>query len=112
MTLLAISLWKYNYTENTQVQTTRKTSSWFGNAYDAGVAYVGTPRRRIVLIVEDFSMMFPTTGKWYQQQINGMKLRMGVLRFKNKALTSQMVMALDSMIENEWLMATGDDHRE
>ena len=45
-------------------------------------------------------------GEWFSRLTQGMKLRMGVVRFYDEALTSQMVLALDDIIEGEWLRST------
>ena len=37
---------------------------------------------------------------------------MGVIRFQNKALTSQMVLPLDDILEGEWLRSTDSERRE
>ena len=41
-----------------------------------------------------------------------MKLRMGVLKFQNEALTYRTVLTLYGMIEEEWLMSTTAEHQE
>ena len=51
-------------------------------------------------------------GEWYSMLTQGTKLRMGVIRFHNKALTSQMVLALDDILEGEWLRSTSSERRE
>ena len=98
-----------NVKSSLRIDTTRKTSSWFGNAYDARAAYVGTLRSRTALAVEDVMMPSPTAGKWFQRQAKEMKLRIGILRFQNEALTFQMV-RVDSMIKDELLMTTRYDN--
>ena len=41
-----------------------------------------------------------------------MKLRTGVVRYHNKALTSMMVLTLDEILEKEWHGSTLLEHRE
>ena len=48
---------------NVQVETARKTSAWYGNAHDAGSAYVGTALGDGM----HFTSVSPTTGEWYSQ---------------------------------------------
>ena len=80
------------------METAQKTLSWYGNAHDNGSAYVGTALGDGM----NFASVSPTTGEWYSRQARGVKLRMGVVRFQNKALTSEMSLALDDILKNEW----------
>ena len=86
---LAASIRKGSYTENDQVNRSRKTlSCWYGSIHEAGVGYIGAPRTGSDVTGEDFTMTPATTGKLFQHRATGMRLRMGVLKFQNKALAS------------------------
>ena len=95
---LGASLRQGSYCWNVQVETARKTSAWYGNAHDAGSAYVVTALGDGM----HSASVSPTTEKWYSRQARGVKLKMGVVRFHNEAPTSKMVLALDDIPEKEW----------
>ena len=59
-----------------------------------------------------FASVSPTEGEWYTRLTRGMKLRMGVVRFQNKALTSQMVLAMEDILEGKWQRTNNPERRE
>ena len=48
-----------------------------------------------------FSSVSPTDGEWYSKLTRGMKLRTGIVRYHNEALTLQIVLALDGILQRE-----------
>lgn len=105
---LSASLRKGIYCKHVQPDTARKTSAWYGNAHDAGAGYVGLA----IGHRGSFASDSPTTGEWYSRMVRGMKLRTGVVRYHNEALTSKMILALDDMLEMEWHGCTHVSQRE
>ena len=59
-----------------------------------------------------FASVSPTSGEWYSWQARGVKLRMGLVWFRNEALTSEMVLALDDILEKEWHMPISNSQQE
>ena len=109
---LAASLRTGVYATNVHYEIVQKTTSWYSNAYDAGVNYQGTPKLGDKGWSEGFETMCPTNGKWYTRAMRDMKLRMGVLRLQNEALTYEMVLALDILAETEWTGCVNTDYQE
>ena len=104
---LGASLRPGDYCRNVQCDKVSNTSTWYGNAYDAGSAYAGAASGDGYLASASH-----TTGEWYSCQARGTKQRMGVLRFQNKALTSQIVLVRDDILEKEWQRSNGSTHHE
>ena len=57
-------------------------------------------------------MTSPTADKWFHQQAKGMQLRIGVSGFQNEVFTFQTLLALDSMIDDQWWIASRDNHHD
>lgn len=107
---LAASLRPGRYRENVQYGTARKTSSWVGNVHDASSLYDGRAinlREKPSEKEDKFLSSSPTSGKWFRRFMQGMKLRMGELRFQNEPLTSAMLLAMDVHLEKAWRSAPG-----
>ena len=61
---------------------------------------------------EKFASVSPTEGEWYTRLTWGIPLRMGVVRFQNKMLTFQMVLAMEDILEGKWLRANSPKRQE
>ena len=110
MTLVS-SLRKGRYTKNLQWDSMRKTPTWYGSLYDAGSGYVNES----VIGREDKKQYVsdaPTGGKWFARFMRGAKLRMGVERRQNEALTSEIVLSMDRIVETRWQAAQSETERE
>ena len=84
-----------------QYDTMRKTQTWYGNAFDAGREYacdtvVGLDQKKQYLSHSH------TFGKWFSRFMRGARLRMGMIRRQNEALTSAMVLAMCRRAEADW----------
>jgi hypothetical protein len=93
-----------------QYDTMRKTQTWYGNAFDAGREYtcdtvVGLDQKKQYLSSSH------TFGKWYSRFMKGARLRMGMIRRQNKALTSAMVLAMCRRAELDWRSAQSTARR-
>ena len=89
---------------NIQYDTMRKTPTWYGNAFDAGSEYtcdtvVGLDQKKQYLSSSH------TFGKWFSRFMRGARLRMGMVRRQNEALTSELVLRMCSVAEGEWRAA-------
>jgi len=89
---------------NIQYNTMRKTPTWYGNAFDAGSEYtcdtvVGIDQKKQYLSSSH------TFGKWFSRFMRGARLRMGMVRRQNEALTSELVFRMCSVAEGEWRAA-------
>ena len=86
---------------NVQFDTVRKTTTWISNLHDAGANYsnqsIGGGSTEKLLVSSS-----AVGGKWYSRFMHGVKLRMGVVRIQNEALTSDIVLAIDEVAEREW----------
>jgi hypothetical protein len=76
-----------------QFDTIRKTQTWYANAYDAGENFscetvVGLDQKK------HYVSTGHTFGKWFSRFMRGARLRMGMVRRQNKALTSKLVMGI------------------
>lgn len=88
-----------------------KTLTWYGNTFDAGVGYVNDS----VIGREDCKQYVsdsPTGGKWFSRFMKGAKLRMGVERRQNEALTPEIMRALDDIVETRWTASKNEKERE
>ena len=79
----------------------RKTPTWYGNAFDAGSEYtcdtvVGLDQKKQYLSSSH------TFGKWFSRFMRGARLRMGMVRRQNEALTLELVLRMRSVAEGEW----------
>ena len=90
-----------NDTSNVQFDTVRKTTTWISNLHDAGANYsnqsIGGGSTEKLLVSSS-----AVGGKWHSRFMHGVKLRMGVVRIQNEALTSDIVLAIDEVAEREW----------
>ena len=110
MTLVA-SLRKGKYGDSLQWDSMRKTQTWYGNAYDAGTAYVDES----VLGREDkkqFISDSPTGGRWFSRFMRGNKLRMGVERRQNEAMVADILLALEVEADKRWRASTSEREKE
>jgi hypothetical protein len=74
---------------------------WYGNAFDAGREYtcdtvVGLDQKKHSLSSSH------TFGKWFGHFMKGARLRMGMIRRRNKAPTSAMVLTMCTQAERDW----------
>jgi len=95
------SLRQGKYTTNLQWDSMRKTPTWYANAFGAGSDYnTGST------LAKDEKKLFvtqcPTSGWWFSRFMRGAKLRMGVVRRQNEALTIKVVLALCEIAEEDW----------
>ncbi|KAL7468881.1 hypothetical protein ACHAXS_009127 [Conticribra weissflogii] len=99
---LQSSLRSGRYTNYLQWDSMRKTPTWYGNVHEAGAGYqMGTAYAR------DEKKMYvttsPTAGRWFTRFMRGSKLRMGVIRRQNEALTPALIREICVMAEEDWL---------
>ena len=96
---------------NIQWDTMRKTRTWVTNVHDAGRDYsceavVGLDRAK------QFVTSSHTFGKWYGRFMRGVRLRMGMIRKQNEALTSPLAMAVCRAAEFRWSRTELDASKE
>ena len=96
---------------NIQVDTMRKTRTWISNAHDAGQEYscesvVGLDRAK------QYVTSCHTFGKWYGRFMRGARLRMGMVRKQNEALTSLLALAVCEVAESRWQLSSDEETRE
>ena len=96
---------------NIQVDTMRKTRTWISNAHDAGQEYscesvVGLDRAK------QYVTSCHTFGKWYGRFMRGARLRMGMVRKQNEALTSSVALAVCEVAESRWQLSSDEEMRE
>ena len=89
---------------NIQWDTMRKTRTWLNSAHDAGREYtcetvVGMDRAK------QYVTSGHTSGKWFGRFMRGARLRMGMSRRQNEALTSVLAMAVCKAAEARWCLA-------
>jgi hypothetical protein len=94
-----------------QYDTMRKTRTWLNNAHDAGQEYscetvVGLDRAK------QYVTTGHTSGKWFGRFMKGSRMRMGMIRRQNEALTSTLAMAVCAEAETRWHSPIGDNARE
>eukprot|EP00984_Skeletonema_dohrnii_P004388 scaffold1564_cov78-Skeletonema_dohrnii-CCMP3373.AAC.2 len=100
---------KGRYTRNVQFGTVRQTRSWYANIFDAAANPVEGDDE------EEATGLSPTKSQWFKRFMRGVKLRMGVVRIQNEALTSQQVLGLLELISEEWIAteeSTGKERLE
>ncbi len=89
---------------NIQYDTMRKTPTWYENAFDAGSEYTCDTVMGLVQKKQYLSSSH-TFGKWLSRFMRGARLRMGMVRRQNEALTSELVLRMCSVAEGEWRAA-------
>jgi hypothetical protein len=104
LTTVLASLHQGRNSTNVQFDTIRKTQTWYSNAYDAGENYscetvVGPDQKKQYLSTGH------TFGKWFARFMRGARLRMGVVRRQNEALTSKLVLGVCEEAEKIWTLA-------
>ena len=90
-----------------QFDTIRKTQTWYANAYIAGEnlsckTVVGLDQRK------QYVSTGHTFGKWFLGFMWGTRLRMGMVRRQNKALSSKLVIGICAEAENLWARVRTD----
>jgi hypothetical protein len=107
---IAISLRYGRNSKHKQYDTMRKTRTWLNNAHDAGQEYSWT------VVGLDCAKQYVTTGhtsgKWFGRFMRGSRLKMGMIRRQNEALTSALAMAVCAEAETRWHSPIGDNARE
>ena len=94
-----------------QYDTMPKTRTWLNNAHDAGQEYscetvVGLDRAK------QYVTTGHTSGKWFGCFMRGSRMRMGMIRRQNKALTLALAMTICAEAEGRWHLPVGDNARE
>jgi hypothetical protein len=95
---------------NIQYDTMRKTPTWYGNGFDAGSRYtcdtvIGLDQKK------QYLSSGHTCGKWLCRFMKGARLRMGMVRQQNEALTSVLVLGMCRVAEGDWKNAVGTDRQ-
>ena len=94
-----------------QFDTMRKTRTWLSNAHDAGREY----SCESVLGFDNAKQYITngkTDGRWFDRVMRGARLRMGMVRRQNEALTSVLALAVCHEAELIWgLPSTPEDSR-
>ena len=108
---IATSLRYGRNSKHIQYDTMQKTQTWLNNAHDAGQEYscetvVGLDRAK------QYVTTGHTSGKWFGRFMKGSRMRMGMIRRQNKALTSALAMAVCAEAETRWHSPIGDNARE
>jgi len=108
---IATSLRYGRNSKHIQYDTMRKTRTWLNNAHDAGQEYscetvVGLDRAK------QYVTTGHTSGKWFGRFMKGSRMRMGMIRRQNEALTSALAMAVCAEAETRWHSPIGDNARE
>lgn len=101
---LQSSLRKGRYANHLQWDAMRKTPTWYRSAYDAGAGY----ENQTIYASDDKKLHVtscPAQGKWFSRFLLGAKLRMGMIRRQNEALTATMVLTIVHMAERDWQVA-------
>jgi hypothetical protein len=94
-----------------QVDTMRRTQTWYGNAHDAGTGYtcqtvVGLDQKKQYLSTSH------TFGKWFSRFMRGARMRMGMVRRQNEALTSPLVLGVCAAGEDAWRQSPSEVDRK
>ncbi|EJK69227.1 hypothetical protein THAOC_09530, partial [Thalassiosira oceanica] len=114
--VLASSLGKGRYAATKQVETTRKTVTGLTNAYGAaGMHYESDDRDEDEAKWErspSATRASPLRLPFFKRFMKGLKLRTGVERRQNEALTSDMVNALDEMATRRWHATSDESEKE
>lgn len=102
--LLENSLRPGKYAGHLQWDSARGMTTAYANAYMSGVDSL----RGSVMAKDDKKMMVttcPTRSLWYERFSRGAKLRIGVIRKQNYALTEEMVHRLLDVLDEAWWAA-------
>jgi hypothetical protein len=89
----------------------RRTQTWYGNAHDAGTGYtcqtvVGLDQKKQYLSTSH------TFGKWFSRFMRGARMRMGMVRRQNEALTSPLVLGVCAAGEDAWRQSPSEVDRK
>ncbi len=111
LTTLVTSLHPGRNSTNIQWDTTRKTRTWLSNTHNMGCEYtcemmVGMDRAK------QYVTSGHTLGKWFSRFMRGARLRMGMIRKQNEALTSVLVLAVCEATEARWNLETEEGVKE
>ena len=101
---LQASLRKGRYSQqHLQWDSMRKTPTWYVNTYEARTGY---RTDAMMVMVQGEKKMFVSdcavSGKWFSRFMWGAKLRMGVIRRQNEALSALMVLAIVIIADEDW----------
>jgi hypothetical protein len=93
-----------------QFDTIRKTQTWYANAYDVGENFscetvVGLDQKK------QYVSTGHIFGKWFSRFMRGARLRMGMVRRQNEALSSRLVIGICAEAEKLWARARTDTKR-
>ena len=107
---IATSLRYGRNSKHIQYDTMRKTRTWLNNAHDAGQEYSCE-----TVVGLDHAKQYVTTGhtsgKWFGRFMKGSRMRMGMIRRQNEALTSALAMAVCAEAETRWHSPIGYNAR-
>jgi hypothetical protein len=101
ITTLCTSLRPGRNATHIQWDTMRKTRTWIGNAHEEGRGY----SCEAVLGLDNGKQYVTngqTNGKWFDRFMKGARLRMGMVRKQNEALTSLVALAVCQEAEHLW----------
>jgi len=111
LTTLVTSLRLGRNSTNIQWDTMQKTRTWLSNAHDAGREYT-----RETAVGMDRAKQYVTSGhtleKWFGRFMRGARLRMGMIRKQNEALTSALATAVCEAAKAHWSLATEEGVKE
>jgi hypothetical protein len=87
-----------------QFDTIRKTQTWYANVYNAGENFscetvVGLDQKK------QYVSTGHIFGKWFSRFMRGARLRMGMVRRQNEALSSKLVIGICAEAEKLWARA-------
>jgi hypothetical protein len=104
LTTVLASLRQGRNATNVQFDTIRKTQTWYSNVYDVGGNFscqtvVGLDQKKQYLSTGH------TFGKWFSRFMRGARLRMGMVRRQNEALTSKLILGVCAEAEKIWSLA-------
>ena len=112
ITMISASLRDGINCKNLGFASTRRTRTWIGHVFNSSGGYDGRPREGRARADPAFISGSPTDQRWFHRFVQGMKLRMGEVRFQNEALTSKQVLGLSAMLDDAWNRSTKDTHKE
>ena len=112
VTMISASLRDGINCKNLGFASTRRTRIWIGNMFNSAGGYDERPQEERARADPAFISGSPTDQRWFHRFVQGTKLRMGEVRFQNKALTLEQVLGLGDMLDVTWNCSTKDAHRE